>query len=342
MGYALKLIIVLLVSGGIAGCSFIWDIPKQFRIDRGIDPKYLDEDVRFRTTYYFRVFDVCDEEDKDGTAKPLNDSLYRFRMTGKANAYFDKVHFESGTLRAEQIDPFGTTVRYDETTKAFKIVAARQSRDESTLDAKIKEIEKLLKIRSVLNESIPTKEQVKELNHILDESVRELSDHQHTTSPRNKDRPSLSTEPKSESSGQEFLPSETRCANNKQARRGFQILGPEGFRTFDQDERLLMAFSYDTKPLISLLQEVSSRTLSVRGGSQSFQDLSAERVRIRNALRQLDNIQLELETKDPSSAEVSAEEIVKRIMKRFDDSAEHKLPGHDIRMPPSTTTQAPK
>jgi hypothetical protein len=154
----------------LAGCTFFGDIPPQFRIDQGIDPQYQDDDIRFRTTYYFRVFDLCDggeegkvsipheSSEKIFNKKPLgshklrNDSLYRFRMTGKASAFFSSVRFESGTLRAEQIDPFGANVRYDEKTESFKVISAKQNNDESEFDAKTKEIEKILSLRKVLKD----------------------------------------------------------------------------------------------------------------------------------------------------------------------------------------------
>ena len=44
-------------------------------------------------------------------------------------------------------------------------------------------------------------------------------------------------------------------------RRGFQILGPEGWRTFNQDERLIMAMNATGEPLIATMQELSGRVL---------------------------------------------------------------------------------
>ena len=41
----------------LLGCS--GDVSRAFRIDQGIDPAYQDENVRFRTTYYFRVLALC-------------------------------------------------------------------------------------------------------------------------------------------------------------------------------------------------------------------------------------------------------------------------------------------
>jgi hypothetical protein len=48
----------------LSGCY----VPKAYQIANTVEPKYEDEDVRFRTTYYLRVFDLCrvDEQGKYG------------------------------------------------------------------------------------------------------------------------------------------------------------------------------------------------------------------------------------------------------------------------------------
>jgi hypothetical protein len=123
----------------LSGCSWLADVSSTMRVDTGLEPENIDSNVRFRTTYYFRVLTGCridttplKDRDKDspfvkrisGEFVPLNDSLYRFRMTGQAAALFKRVHFESGVLRKEQIDPFGSTVRYNDQTHAFTPISA--------------------------------------------------------------------------------------------------------------------------------------------------------------------------------------------------------------------------
>ena len=54
------------------------------------------------------------------------------------------------------------------------------------------------------------------------------------------------------------------CESNTPAKRGFQILGPEGFRTFNQDDRLVLAMSSSAKPLVNSLKELSDRVLKSR------------------------------------------------------------------------------
>lgn len=459
MNDCLRPVAAILICFGTAGCSFLGDVPAQFRIDQGVAPKYQDKDVRFRTTYYFRVFDVCEREPETVssqtprqifTDKPFGpyklraDSLYRFRMTGKTNAFFNKVHFESGTLRAEQIDPFGANIRHDEQTGNFKVISARQSRDESQFDAKRQEIEKLLKLRDKIgvvsggeaeldNAILRRIEDLNAPNHArlysiqltvtnymnaaqqaqreADHAAQEvLSNHTPTTLESLSKIPEIVISVKSETKklfelahevsieaaeatsatvkklevrvkdlekdakkkeelakakssldrallsqkkarnmvqfiedlkksptykliaqgDEKSGESSTHCTNGERARRGFQILGPEGYRTFDQDERLLMAFSYDAKPLISLLQELSSRKLSVRGDSESLREFANGRIGLRDALFELDKIKLQLEQGDPSNPELSAEETLKRIEKHFGIAKDSSYPKLDL------------
>ena len=98
----LTISILLLLAGG---CSTIGDVPPAMRIDLGEHPAHQDEQVRFRTTYYFRIVDSCkvqegknqsgDEKDyaterrpfmirQSGKLKIVSDSLYRFQI-GRAS-----------------------------------------------------------------------------------------------------------------------------------------------------------------------------------------------------------------------------------------------------------------
>lgn len=142
----------------LSGCSWLADVSSTMRVDTGLEPENIDANVRFRTTYYFRVLTGCSIDTLDtkahdlssgfakrtsGAFTPLNDSLYRFRMTGQAAALFNKVHFESGVLRKEQIDPFGSTLRYNEETHAFSVIAPDKTRDTATYE--IEQFRKLYK-----------------------------------------------------------------------------------------------------------------------------------------------------------------------------------------------------
>ena len=48
-------------------------------------------------------------------------------MSGKGSALFNRIHFESGVLRAEQIDPFGTAIVLDEANNVFTVKSASSS-----------------------------------------------------------------------------------------------------------------------------------------------------------------------------------------------------------------------
>jgi hypothetical protein len=57
-------------------------------------------------------------------------------------------------------------------------------------------------------------------------------------------------------------PLDALCPPGAIRRKGFQLMGPEGIKEFDQDERLIMAMYTSAKPLTETLQEYSSRVLS--------------------------------------------------------------------------------
>ena len=113
---AAKLVAVACACQMAAACA----VPGHMHVTNGIAPQNADTNVRFRTTYYFRVFDFCwnDKTTVDTgllykNIVPETDTLYRYRMTGKASALANQIHFESGTLDATQIDPFGASVSYN-------------------------------------------------------------------------------------------------------------------------------------------------------------------------------------------------------------------------------------
>ena len=115
------------------------------RVRSGVDPRYQDDKVRFRTTYYFRVFDVC--RDLNGnTAKglPQHDSLYRFRMTGKASSLFTQVRFESGILHKTEIDPFGASVVFDDKLGRHRFVSREETDAAARRNERYDEIQRRL------------------------------------------------------------------------------------------------------------------------------------------------------------------------------------------------------
>lgn len=92
--------ILLAAVAAVGGCS----MPKAMRVETANHPTHKDEYVRFRTTYYFRVYDYC--ADVPGApVRVLANALYRFRMTGKAHSLTSAMRFEAGTLPKDVIDP---------------------------------------------------------------------------------------------------------------------------------------------------------------------------------------------------------------------------------------------
>lgn len=79
IGFSVLFVLVL-----ATGCSVIGDVPPAMRVDLGEHPGHRDEQVRFRTTYYFRIVDSCNVE--EGKKQSANDTDYidkqgPFRMT---------------------------------------------------------------------------------------------------------------------------------------------------------------------------------------------------------------------------------------------------------------------
>ena len=200
------------------GCG----MPPEFQIRKGQNPEYQDDQVRFRTTYYFRVFDQCLPKDLSETAvKPRIDSIFRFTLTGKANALFGKVHFESGTLRASQIDPYGTRLESAEEIQSGEKCCANQ----------------------VAAAEKPTVNPPKAAQPNGSPAKPDEISNQSAALPGHQDK---------------------ICDDSTASRQGFQLWGPQGWRNFDPDERLIMAMSASAEPLIAQLEETARLQASAR------------------------------------------------------------------------------
>ena len=280
---------------------------KQFRVRAGTDPAYIDNDVRFRTISYFRVFDYCGElYANPAQVKILNDSLYRFRMTGKAHSLTSKVRFESGTLRAPEIDPFGADVEFDQEAGRFRFKARARVEEETARKEAFEDIKALLVLYdeklSRFDQGTQFKDQVTEL---VQQRLNRLSYSNGTEAAPDKKKASESIKlARAEGLGLDNegatpavkVPASVPKSDAKptgycaagQARRGYQIFGPEGWRTFDQDERLLLAMSSSGQPLIDTLREVSDRVLQDKQQGRTDTVLFKEQLRTRNAQRALE------------------------------------------------------
>jgi hypothetical protein len=311
------------------------------------DPVHADKDVAFRTTYYFRVFDYCAIKDRlagKTVTRPLNDTLYRFVMTGKSSTLLSNIRFESGTLLAQQIDPFGSTVEYDKDVGRFRLVSREDVQTEIRREQAIESYDRLFALYQGMAKAEPKKDDsLNDLRTALVDALKAFIDEFQKASlgpadprleqmavgritPTNpipipgdgkltipftvegQQLPTRSFTLVLETQEDETLkatlqeeegavvarldrPKPVECFDDQILdRRGFQILGPEGWRTFDQDERLLMVMSTDAQPLIGTMKELSQRLIQSRAPALAFERaLPVERLRVANTKQSLDS-----------------------------------------------------
>ena len=423
--------------------------PASMQVREGDDPHYEDEDVAFRTTYYFRVFDSCagaDSSEAAYTQVPRIDSLYRFRMTGKASTIGKKIQFESGTLKSYEIDPFGADVIYDKNTGKLRFVSQQESDQRAKREAALDDFERLLKrykeltreadtdrqeavnaaikaavaaiteaegvadsqertrtlaevlekavskgaelsqgvptstlelLQSALNDQLQTFTEINPNTQALGQSsvtgserhalerrlhalrgasevlqakaesqvriaedaieaadtAREQAAEDEVAREAAEEQLRLALEQKANAGALATLANEKNeeaialqrrlygaamnpvavdavleCPRSLTRRRGFQILGPEGWRTFDQDDRLVMAMSSDASPIIGVLEDLSSRVLNARGKNENLLvPLVQERLRTVQAQRALEQVK-------PGT---SPEKVVETVLRAF-------------------------
>ena len=412
--------------------------PPSATVNEGANPFNVDKDVVFRTTYYFRVFDYCvarklKKGQFDEVVIPLTDSLYRFRMTGKAGSNVSDVKFESGTLMAWEIDPFGAKVEYDPESRRARVITPRevtadarraavkrdiyemlamydrlktsfgknpdQTSSLSQIDREIKEDERVLRALSTeIQDKIkrfgrldsgPTDDDAQYVNQsrkplsdekrsemlkaevykvvvmafpeIPPETIQEIVDKGYgadstvldssdpgrpgfveraavltianaVKKPQSKFAKLLSKDITAEQAvnkfkgiiqtksarltqSEEYLaplfaksgqPESIQCPDDAPVRRGFQVLGPEGWRTFNQDERLMVAMSSSAEPLISTLKDLSNRVINARDNP------SAELLPIVLEQKRLSEADRELNTRGANS-EVAPDVLAKSV-----------------------------
>jgi hypothetical protein len=311
---------IILAGLVLSGCT----VPEHMHVTEGNAPQNVDKDVRFRTTYYFRVFDYCRMRNaKIGNQEyrkiiPETDTLYRYRMTGKSSALFNDIKFESGTLKAVQIDPFGADVVYDPDMNGFRF----RSRDKAETEKRI--LDEARSREETRNEALAS---FSEMTAQYDKIFRSGSRH-----PLAKDNDVKTTLLKAmadslaafngtasgsgakaqsqDGTGQggaaqrgaaqgsaaaqtaigDAAPeSDIACPDGARRQTGFQIMGPEGMKTFDQDERLIMAMHTSAKPLTETLQEYSGRILRGRANpAEQLLPLTRENIRVIEAQRAVD------------------------------------------------------
>jgi len=293
-------------------------MPPQMKIENANDPRYEDQDVRFRTTYYFRVYDPCPPTAAAGGERPpVSDTLYRFRMTGKAKALTNQVHFESGTLPATQIDPLGATVAYDEHNRQFYFKSPADTQEDAQRERRLAEIGRLVDVyQSYAQQATATAAAAAaaasaasaKAAHVaapaaataaaasaaagmgafrdeLQKSIVARIAALDTRSNQDAGAKTGTGPGGAAAPGAEAASASTRCTGA----RGFLILGPEGWRQFRQDERLLMAMSSSGKPVISTMQEIAGRVLNDQPiEAEILLPLTREELRLTRAEGELD------------------------------------------------------
>lgn len=296
-----KLLFFYFMFAMLGACS----VSEHMQVRDGITPENVDKQVRFRTTYYFRVFDSClNRDDPDQVKIPLADTLYRFRMTGKANAATQKIRFESGTLKAQEIDPFGATIEWDEDNNRAYFVSTEMANNRTQYLETKNAIDDLIELREQLVESKSNEKFSSEINTLIKNLINKKlvtnlppSNTVTTTTTSNTVTTIPSTDSDTEatstttSTSTSILNDDDKCPTGFIHNKGFQIMGPEGFRTFDQDERLILAMSASGKPLLGAMKELAGRYLKGQPApneAERLLPLTREELRISQANRDLD------------------------------------------------------
>jgi hypothetical protein len=324
--------------------------PETVTVRDGADPVHADQDVAFRTVYYFRVFDYCTEKilvagDASTIVVPRTDSLYRFRMTGKSNTIFSNIKFEAGTLRAWQIDPFGARIEYDKDTGRHRYVSPEEAKGDTRRAKARRRLAELEHLRGKREKSlidrfkadglaisragIATDPTIAAFDTAIQRTIRDLAS-ETGIAPVGGTTGRVAGQTNQIRSGNSDPPATIDCPDEAPVRRGFQVLGPEGWRTFDQDERLILAMTSSAQPLVSTMNDLSNRVLNARARPEAvLLPLAEERTRLSEATRVLDAKSLELATGEPLAespselARAVCTELVKASMEA-DEKADAK------------------
>ena len=291
-------------------------VPKSMQVRSGVDPRHQDDKVRFRTTYYFRVFDFCsDLSGNMTTGSPQLDSLYRFRMTGKASSIFTQVRFESGVLHKTEIDPFGSSVVFDDKLGRHRFVSRDGTDAAMRQNDRLDEIKRRVELLKILGKFVDEQQkqpvdqtaanEAKQLiKEVVDDIKKSIVNLETPTSSQSIEPEDSMSKSKSNSN------SEKKCPEDTGLRRGFQIIGPEGAAKFNQNQRLIMAMTSSGKPLIGALKELSGRMLKEHdSGTDSLLPLVRENLATLRAGRVVDRLEHE--------PNMSVEQLIEQVIYAF-------------------------
>lgn len=111
--------------------------------------------------------------------------------------------------------------------------------------------------------------------------------------------------------------------------RGFQILGPEGWRTFNPDERLIMAMYSDNSPITQVLKQLSQQVLNAHGSNEpNLLPVVQAELRLSHARQQLIEQKSTLAATAVDKKPQALCELVNQVNKQL-HSAETITPTHD-------------
>lgn len=300
----------------LAFCAACLNVPNSMHVQKGQRPENVDDHVRFRTTLYFRSFDYCmnkaqldrrlseasaltDPLQKDYFIIPGTDSLYRFKLTGKAASATTKVKFESGTLPASVIDPFGASVEVDPSTGRPRFLSKQEQESRTARQnsqSEFKELVDLIKeidATGVSNAAVLKAKVETRLADVVDNyggrKIPSTKSNEAGFEGRSQTNVNVTLYNNSDVRASEAaVPVGTSNCVAGPVRRGFQIMGPEGWRTFRQDERILLAMSSSAEPLIQSLQRTSDNILNSKASNADIAlPLLREEVVIDNLLRKV-------------------------------------------------------
>lgn len=299
-----RAMLALMLAGLAAGCN----VPPNMSVRTGDDPKYADDSVLFRTTYYFRVVDYCDYDGARGRRiaeknykRPLHtDSLYRYTMTGKASGLFSKVFFESGTLKAHEIAPFGRTVQIG-ADGSIKLVSI-DAMDEKKPNPPEKGSETQEKPgqsaggentgTGQTNRQSDTTASTTKVSTTKKVTITEKTAATSTSPAQEKVTVTETTESSDKpATTSADSPATDKCwvGEGVQTKRGFQIHGPAGWEDFKQDERLMLVMSSNARPLIDALKAASERiSMQKAKASNPLPALAIEASKARKALASIE------------------------------------------------------
>lgn len=363
---------LLVAFGSVAACS----VPGHMHVTEGAAPQNVDTDVRFRTTYYFRVFDYCWSANAPLAATsgigavpyrqiiPQTDTLYRYRMTGKSSALFNEIKFESGILDKGQIDPFGTDVVYNSDIGGFLVRDQEQARNEAEAIANARAREagqaaalQRFEILSAIYQNLPdleaTDPQAADVSQIKVKLVEAMGNAlaAYTGTASAQLSQDVATEVGNLATAVQALSNKlaadgvidpatksaidalearvnalestgggsggTLCPPGEIRQKGFQVMGPEGMKPFNQEERLIMAMYTGAKPLTETLQEYSSRILKPRANpAEQLLPLVRENLLIVEAMNAAERA--EVEVAEPAEAASAANAVFDAALTAFE------------------------